>query len=385
MSVFRLCSRRPNRGHTRFARGRSRAVLPALFVVAAVSLLGCISAWPASAWAAPAKPTDERSVLLEEGRRQRRAGDEAAALRAFRRAHALAPSPESFALMAAAECNLNRPVEAEPHLIAALGATGDPWITRHRAELEKLLALVKSLLGWVEITGSPVGAEVEVAGRAVGRLPLAGPLRVPAGATNVRVAAEGHEVVRRDVDISADETAPTRIRIDLPRRPVEAVRPTAPTATATTSAASTLASPASDHAGGGHRMAGFVVAGGAVALAATGVAALLVRQSSANAFNEARDPISKMPQCNRALSDAGGGPCQRHLDRGASARVAAYAAFAGAGLAAVISGILLSADSAPARDEPAPHARLSLRAPRVLGCGPALTEDNLGAGCHFSF
>ncbi|HEY0706870.1 MAG TPA: hypothetical protein VGG33_08740, partial [Polyangia bacterium] len=67
-----------------------RAFVPrAAFLLMIAALL----ATSMSAQAAPAKTSDERRSLLDEGKRQRYAGDEAQALRSFQRAHALSPTP----------------------------------------------------------------------------------------------------------------------------------------------------------------------------------------------------------------------------------------------------------------------------------------------------
>jgi hypothetical protein len=112
---------------------------------------------------------------------------------------------------------------------------------------------------------------------------------------------------------------------------------------------------------------------------------LLVRQASSKAFNQERNPMTGERRCNRALPDgAGGGPCQGYLDRADTATAASYVAFAGAGLAAIVSGILLSAGSDETGSAAGDETRTAL-VPRLRACGPALASTGLGAGCRFSF
>jgi hypothetical protein len=116
-------------------------------------------------------------------------------------------------------------------------------------------------------------------------------------------------------------------------------------------------------------------------MTASGIAALLVRQSATTSFNNEQNPTTMKDRCNRALPDAGGGSCQGHLDRMQTAKVAAYAAFAGAGLTAIVSAILLSAapDSESAQAHTAQLAHLL--------CAPNLAVDasGFGAACHVRF
>ena len=77
----------------------------------------------------------------------------------------------------------------------------DPFVARNRAAIVKHVDIVRTHLGMLEINGRPAGAEVEVAGQPVGRFPLRGPLRVPTGEINIRVAAPGYRTERRDVEI----------------------------------------------------------------------------------------------------------------------------------------------------------------------------------------
>lgn len=335
--------------------------------------------------AAPARAQDRRA-LLERGKAERMAGDEVAALNSFTRAHAISPSAESFGLMGASEYNLSRWVDAEIHLTEALRAKDDPWVQRHRVKLTQLLATVRTQLGWIEIVGTPAGAEVEVAGRPVGRLPLPQPVRVAGGEVNVRLAAPGYKVARRDVDVSYDQV--TRVNIDLERGP--GVDPYDRNARAKGGSRAadpvvegeiTALPPRGGGGGSGLRTAGWVVAGAGAVFAAGGIAALIIKESNVTRFNDHNKQLmDEARRCNEAKANAGGGPCPTYLDRARTAKTLAYVAFTGAGLAALVSGILISA--APSGDQAALGGRIART--EAPACLPTLGEG-LGGACRFRF
>ena len=94
--------------------------------------------------------------------------------------------------------------------------------------------------------------------------------------------------------------------------------------------------------------------------------------------------MTAMLRCNRRLPKAGDGPCQGYLDRMQTAKTVAIVSFAGAGLAAIVSGILLSAGPAgsDASAAAAPGAVSIARAPQTV-CAPSLTA--FGGACRFSY
>jgi hypothetical protein len=330
---------------------------------------------------AQASEHPERRALIEQGKAQRLAGDEAAALVSFERAHRMGPSPETLGLMGASEYNLNRQVEAEVHLTEALRSARDPWVQRNQVKLTQILQTVRSQLGWLEIVGTPAGAEVEVAGRAVGRLPLPGRVRVLAGEVNVRLAAPGYRVARRDVDVDYDQI--TRLNIDLERAT------TGDPIARTASASRTGGRPSSAQLDSElvpppprtspYRTAGWVTAGAAVVLAGAGVASLIVRESNTVSFNEHKGPGGQM--CAENLPNKGGAACVTYLDRMQTAKTLAVVSFAGAGLAAVVSAILLSAGGG----ERVATAGTTTVAARPPACLPSFDGSSVGGGCRFHF
>lgn len=149
---------------------------------------------------AVAQPADA-PTLLREGFAARRAHRDADALRAFAAAWALSPVPSTLAQVALAEQALGRWVDAERHLREALAAD-DPWVVRNRTVLRDALAVVDGHLGSLAVEGGPDGAAVRVDDHPVGTLPLAAPLRVPAGTVVLRVDAPGHHPVERRLTVA---------------------------------------------------------------------------------------------------------------------------------------------------------------------------------------
>jgi PEGA domain len=380
----------------------TKAKTPVLFALV-LALVGAVI----GAGARPCHAAEDRKTLLELGRAQRLVGDENQALIYFQRAHQIAATPESFAMMGASEFGLNRLVDAEVHLSQALGAANDPWIKRNRVLLSQYLASTKALLGWIEVVGTPNGAEVEVAGRPAGRLPLPGRVRVPSGEVNVRVEAHGFKVGRRDIDVASDQVARVEINLE-PLAPGQSnPQPGPPVAgrgrvpgggRSAAGAGGSRAAPIkiSAASGNGYRTAGWLTAGASVLLAGTGVAALIVRDGAARDFNTYRGEGNV--ECNVPAANAGGMACKGYLDREKTARTLAIVSLAGATAVGIVSGVLWAVASNQ-NNEPnidishsaggelvAAKTRAAVKSRQTAtrwACVPSLTE--LGGACAFSF
>ena len=176
--------------------------------------------------AGPARAAEDPAALVQQAKNLRLAGDDEGAYKLYLRAHNLAKSPETAAHLGMAEINLALWVDAENHLREALKKPNDPFVARNRVPIVEQLKLVRTHLGLLEVVGRPSGAEVEVGGKPVGRLPLPGPLRVPTGETNIRVAADGHKVARRDVTVQPGQLHRIAVELD----PVGAPEPPPPVA-----------------------------------------------------------------------------------------------------------------------------------------------------------
>jgi hypothetical protein len=320
----------------------------------ALTILVAMPQAPGAAAAQQQSDAQDPESLIEMGKRLRAAGDDQAAYDYYLRAYGLARTPRAAAQLALCEFELNRWVDSEVHLQEALRAGNDPWVRKNRNVLMEMMAKLKARLGRVEVTGRPEGAEVEVAGRSVGRLPLSGPVRVPAAPeVFVRVAANGHKTLRRTVEVHAEELA--RVVVDL--EPGQSDVPSAPLPTAGPPPpdSSRIGRPGGSIADYGYdrpppaswqRRVGWIGLATAGALAAGGAVGLLVRYQKTGEFNDYINRTTNQ-RCNAALPQKGGGPCPGYLQDADQAKTLALASFAGAGLIGVISAILLATSPAP--------------------------------------
>jgi hypothetical protein len=316
--------------------------------------------------AALAQSPQDADSLIEQAKALRGAGDDAAAYELYVRAYGISRTPRAAGQLALCEYELNRWVDSELHLQEALRAGNDPWVRRNRPILVDMLGKVKLRLARIEITGRPEGAEVEVAGRAIGRLPLPGPLRVPAGEIFVRVAAPGFRTLRRSVIVQPEELAQVTVELEAGQTDSAAgpapLPPQAfdPGGAGAGSPYPGVADAGTPRAGGWQRQAGWIGAGVAGALAAAGAGGLLVRYLKTKEFNDHQKGTSS--QCNNALANKGGGPCAGYLEAAARGKTFGLVSFAGAGLVAVVSGILLATSPpAPRVDAAGQGALLTFR------------------------
>jgi len=163
------------------------------------------------AWAADS-PSAE--ALIRRGVELRKAGNDQAALREFRKAHELAGTPRSAGQLGLCEQALGDWASAQRHLSQALAATGDAWVRKNRTVLERSLALANNHTGRVEIFGAPEGAEVIVNGRSVGKLPLGEPVVVNVGAVDVEVRAPGYRSGSASAQVAAAQMATVVLRLE---------------------------------------------------------------------------------------------------------------------------------------------------------------------------
>ncbi|MFO0625531.1 MAG: PEGA domain-containing protein [Polyangiales bacterium] len=182
------------------------------------------------AGSASAQRVDDRA-RIEEGRGHRRAGRNEEALRAFREAYALRPTPEAAGQIGFAEHALERWEPASRHLREALAEPRDAWVVAQREALEFSLRAVESHLGSLRVECATPDATVSIVGRADTALPMREPLRLPPGTVEIETRAPGHRAVRQEVTLAAGETV--RVVVQLaPAREATAVTPVAtPTVT----------------------------------------------------------------------------------------------------------------------------------------------------------
>jgi PEGA domain len=153
----------------------------------------------------PEKAGDEPS-LIAQGVALRLQGHDAAAFEVFSHAWERFRTPRAQAQLGLAAQALGRWTMAETHLAGAL-QSDDAWVAGKRKPIEDALVVVRKRLGSLEVLADVDGAEVLVDGKSMGRLPLAAPLRLPAGTVVLQVQAGGHVPVQRSVMVEGGQLA----------------------------------------------------------------------------------------------------------------------------------------------------------------------------------
>ncbi len=299
--------------------------------------------------AAPALAQDaDLEALLRDGLQQRRERRDVEALATFQRAAGLSRTPRVVAQVGFAEQALGRWIDAEGHLLEALGAASDPWVADRRRVLEDALREVGQHLGNLEVQVNVAGAAVIVNGRRVGDSPLVRPIRVVAGTSLLEVSAPGHLPDRRTVAVGTGGM----------RREVIELASAATEMVATPPVVTPL--PTNDNSGTRRTLA-WVAGGGALAGLGVGFVGMAVRESEAARWN---DPACLAGQRTR------GENCGAHYDAGRTAEAVEIAGFVVGGALAVTSAVLFLT---------LPPRRRAVTGVAWTWCGPGPT--GLGVTC----
>lgn len=314
-----------------------------------------------------AAPADEAEKLVQEGISLRTEFRDLDALDRFQRAYQLAHTPRIEAQIGAAEQALGQWVDAEGHVSQALNSSNDPWINKNRDTLESALLTIRSHIGVLDILGGPVGAEILVDGRQVGRMPLLAPLHLPAGRSTIEVTAPEYFPVTRIVQLEARKF--TRETIVLQMRPTDPFEKTGSAASVkepndTRSFNRDRSTPnAKDPSSLRHPLA-WAMAGGSVVWVGVGIAELVVRNNRAIEYNR----LAVLDGCTGDHASI----CASLHTSGDRARIVAIVGFSIAGgLAAASTFLFLTAPSPTS----SPVAGLS--------CAGSL--GILGATCRVTF
>jgi hypothetical protein len=368
-------------------------LLPRAGLVAGLAALVTISATLLGAPSVAQAQQDDPNKLMAEGIVLRKQGgqDEEAA-RLFQKAYDISHSVRAVAHLGTTEYNLKRFVEAEVHLAEALRSRNDPWIEERRTPIKQTLDLTRAELGWLQVVGRPAGADVEIAGRQLGKLPLREPIRAEAGEVYVRVSKDGYETYRKSIFIPKEGTANAVVELEKAEAPM-APRGRDPGGGGPGGGSAAELRGGSSNANNWRWPAAWVSAGFAVLLTGTGTTFALIHNSKVADFSNYVNPMTKRNQCTTALpTDQGGGPCPGLLAEANQAKSIAVASFIGAGATAILATVLFatapslsdrSDRSADARSERANDARVAA-APRLL-CLPDLLAGGSGATCHYRF
>lgn len=268
---------------------------------------------------------DRAEAMIVEGVKLRRAHDDEGALRLFREAYALAPTPRAAAQMGLAEQALKRWVDAARHLGEALRATSDPWVAQYRTVLSESLRTVSKEVGQIEVGGEPEGAEVRVNGEPRGRVPALEAIPVNPGSVHIEVRKPGYLPSTLSVTVAAGQRS--RIDVRLPLDPA--------VVTLKNDDQKDSREPVSH--GSGLRTARWVAAGAGVLFLAAGITGVVIHDRKIGQFNQAgcmRDPTTG------AIRVGNVDTCSSLIETADAGKYTGIVGFAGAGLLAITSGIL---------------------------------------------
>jgi hypothetical protein len=174
----------------------------------------------------------EVEAHLRRGVELRRAGHDDESLAEFVAAHRIEPSPRTRAQLGLARQAVGDWLDADRLLRESLAAPDDPWVSRHRASLESVLAVTATHLGTIDVRANVAGATLRLDGSPVVTLPAAAPLHVLAGMVSMEVSAPGYVTVLRRfvVDPGANLRESVELLPEPPPRPPAAAPPVAMTA-----------------------------------------------------------------------------------------------------------------------------------------------------------
>lgn len=269
-------------------------------------MLAAVSPAAPGRWAraagTPSATTADEETLIHKGVELRRARDDLAARAEFQKAYDLTHSPRAAAQLGLAEFALGRFEDAEAHVSEALHAQSDPWINKHRKELDQSLANLQTHVARVEVIGDPLGAEVYVNGRLSGRLPLDNPVTVSEGQVDVELRAPGFERGSRTITLSGQQYQRLVIRLARDRGAAVAAVPggagpiglpsvgSRETVNKSPSAKNIVTNPASS--GSARRPLAWGLVGAGAAVATAGGVLMIIEAGHASKAREDHDPAA---------------------------------------------------------------------------------------------
>ncbi len=401
-------------------RGTRSWVVTRVAVVAACLAAACLAILASGAESIARAQASGEEDLNRRGIELRKAGNDAAARGVFQEMYDRFRSPQSAAQLGLAEQAVGRWEDAEAHVSEALRSPSDPWVAKHRAPLDQAIIAIRAHVARVEISGDPVGAEVLINGRSVGKLPLPRSITVPIGQVDVECRAPGHKTAVRTLSLGAADYQRIFIRMD--KEPGEATRRAATVARADPSAstaepdvpgdkdAAADAGSAPEHPSAGVRSQGAVAGadtdrtgpspvrsalkwtslGLAVAGLGTGIAGSFVREQQVSTFRNTNNGNCR-DNGGRGV-DLTGAPvaaCQGPLDAQRTATVFQIAGFVAAGVFAATWLVLQLTEPDTGEHGAATEARGG-RAPRARAvaawqCAPSLFPQSPNVSCALTF
>jgi hypothetical protein len=338
----------------------------------------------------------QAQALQVEGVRLMHKGNNRGALSKFEEAFRLVPSPKILFNRGKAHFALGDAAEALSDLERFLDEA--PYAPEEsRAEAERTIQSLRPKLSYIEVQTDDVGSRVSIDGKEMGAAPLPRPVVVAPGAHEVRVDKTGMNSETRSVSPIAGQKVRVAVKlVPVPERPSPATNigsliptPVPPTAGAPATSAipprltggpTPAESPAPSPSGAGRwQITAAWISGGAGVLLLGGGVTLQLLSASKNAdFNNTKltpTAANTKGQCNQALMDSGGGPCQALLD--AANRRHTYALVGVAAGGAALIGALVFYLAAP----PANGGAREVAAACLPMVGGATGGDRAGASC----
>jgi hypothetical protein len=307
----------------------------------------------------------QAQALQVEGLALLQKGDARAALQKFDEAFRLVASPKILFNRGKAHRALGQDVEALADYERFLDEA--PYAPKEsRAEAERTVAALRPKLSYLEIQTDDVGSTIAVDGREIGTAPLARPVVVLPGTHEIRMAKSGMNDDTRSVSPIAGQ----KLRVVVKLTPVVASAPpppVAPPVRVPPPDVVPVTPPSKQTDGDGvppppppppareqswQITAAWVAAGAGALFLGTGITAQLLSSSKYDEFNNTRTTANPSGQCNKALAQSGGGPCQGIIDAADLRKSISIAGYAAAGVSLVGALVLyLTAPSSSAGHE----------------------------------
>jgi len=326
-------------------------------------------------------------AVIARGVALRKEGDDQAARDLFLKVYERSHSARAAGQLGLAEQALGRWEEAEAHLREALRSPDDPWVKKNHDALSRDMLLIKSHIARVEIVGEPEGAELLINGRAVGKLPLSGPISTSAGSVDIEARAPGYQHEMRTLTLTGgqyqrlvmrlqkDEPAPTARATPVPPASMVAAPP------ASTANPPVGAAPSTDGRPSPLRpIAKWSALGLAGAGLAVGITSSVVRANKLDQFKSANGGVCV--EMNGRAVDGDGNPvaaCQVLLDSYKSMRTWQIVGFVSAGVFAA-TWLALFLTEPPASSEP----QGGVARAHSFVCAPTAEPTGAGATCLFT-
>ncbi|APR82009.1 Dihydrolipoamide acetyltransferase [Minicystis rosea] len=152
---------------------------------------------------AAAPPADDYAKIVDDARKAAKANKWEDARALFAKAYELKPGWRLAGELGRAELGVAKYRDAAEHLAIAYREKTDNLPEEEKKGIEEALAQALAQVGVLRINVRPKGAEIVVAGKAVGTAPLSGPIFVDPGPVLVEARLEGYFGLRTTKTLAA--------------------------------------------------------------------------------------------------------------------------------------------------------------------------------------